>query len=157
MKILIKSRNFVERLLEIDPSFILGSYFISIFSSGDDSPFPNRFNVLKLNFDDVSNIPDECHPDKPFNHHTDILFTKQHAKEIHNFLNAIGEKNERKLYIHCDNGIRRSGAIGVVLNEYFNKNGHKNQNDLVFFNFFNNHISPNPYVERIMRKELFDK
>ena len=54
MKIFVESRKYIERMNDLNPDWIQGKHIISIFSKGDVSPLPDRFNILKLEFDDVA-------------------------------------------------------------------------------------------------------
>ena len=62
---------------------------------------------------------------------------------------------KKLFYIHCDAGISRSGAVGYILNEYFNKYLIDNKEDYKFFEMNNSQIMPNPLVVRLLKKELF--
>ena len=67
---------------------------------------------MKLEFDDVSerDVDNNC-----------IFFDEILAKKIQEFVNDIPINSEKSIYIHCDAGVSRSGAVGYILNEYFNK------------------------------------
>lgn len=66
-------------------------------------------NILKLQFDDAVEDPD----------HNLMLFDERIAGKIVDFIRSID--TERLLFVNCGAGISRSGAIGEVLNDYFNK------------------------------------
>ena len=154
MKILVVPRHFIEKELKNNHNWISGKWIISIFSHEDFSPLPDRYSILKLEFDDVtekdiggwSNLPDKC-----------IFFNQNHALKIHNFIkdieNCVNHANE--MYVHCDAGVSRSGAVGYMLNEWFNKFIKKNREDNEFFIQNNHHIMPNPLVVRILKQEFF--
>ena len=74
-------------------------------------------------------------------------------KLIHNFIKLI--KSNLPFYIHCDAGISRSGAIGYMLNEYFNKFINENDEDNMFFINENKHILPNPFIISTLKRQLF--
>lgn len=141
MKIFVKSRKWIENNLEFNPEWHRGKYIISIFGSYNQSPFSQRFNVLQLKFDDVTEKDEEG-----------IHFNKEMAKQIINFIKDIEDK---PIYVHCDAGISRSGAIGYMLNEWFNKFIEINKEDNKFFLSENSHIMPNPEVVRILKNEMF--
>lgn len=148
MKIIVKSRDWIKRKLEKDLLFYTKANFISIFSKDSYSPFPDRFNVLKLNFDDVTEV------DKNESDANQLLFFNEDiANQIVNFINSINK--ERILFVHCDAGISRSGAVGYVLNEYLNKYLENNEEDDRYFKIENPGIAPNSLVVQILKPKLF--
>ena len=149
MKILVVPRKFIIQNIEKNPDWILGKWIISIFSSNSYSPISDRFNILKLNFDDIAER------DLGSTKNSEIFFNENHAKKIHEFIKNINIDNVQPIYIHCDAGVSRSGAVGYILNEYFNKFLRDNNEDNEFFKRKNSHILPNPLVVRILKKELF--
>ena len=148
MRILIKSRKWVEDRLDKDMFFCRKYNFISIFSSGDYSPFPEQSNsLLELEFDDITDSDRlRTSPDAP----TLILFHDDHAAQIVRFIHRINRK--KTMIIHCDAGISRSGAVGQVLNEYCNRILENNPNDYALFAADNPDIIPNPLVFRILQR-----
>ena len=54
-------------------------------------------------------------------------------------------------------GISRSGAVGEVLNDYFNKYLEFNALDDEYFRRLNRQIQGNPLVRRVLRETLFGK
>lgn len=84
-----------------------------------------------------------------------MFFDKQDAKHIHEFARDIIDDGSKPIYIHCDAGVSRSGAVGYILNEYYNKFLTDNKEDYDFFNLKNSHILPNPLVVRLLKKEFF--
>jgi predicted protein tyrosine phosphatase len=149
MKIFVVPRQYIKKEIEKNQNWILGKWIISIFSIGSYSPISDRFNVLKLNFDDISER------DIDTNSHNEIFFDENHAKKIHEFIDNISENDAKPIYVHCDAGVSRSGAVGYILNEYFNKFITNNENDYKAFNVNNSHIMPNPLVVRLLKRELF--
>lgn len=151
MKITVLSRGQVKRLHKKDAKFHKSHWFISIFSSEIEnqknsySPLPDGSNILKLKFDDVT--------EKDFDYY--IHFNKDMAKRVINFIKNIKDDGTMDFIVHCDAGVSRSGAIGYMLNEYFNKFLKRNQEDIDFFNTINAHIMPNPEVTRILKQEMF--
>lgn len=152
MKILVVPRRFVEKQVDSNPNWIQNKWVISIFSHDSVSPVQDRFNVLKLEFDDVSerdmggwsSISDNT-----------IFFNEDQAKQIHKFIASIPIDSDKIFYIHCDAGVSRSGAVGYMLNEWFNKFLSINKEDQNFFKQNNSHIMPNPLVVRLLKRELF--
>lgn len=146
MKIFVKSRQWMENQLQNNPEWFMNKWIISIFSSHgnkDYSPFPDRYNICKLQFDDVTEIdPDECH------------FSVELAIKLIDFINQINSEN-KPIYIHCDAGVSRSGAIGYLLNEWYNKYLKTNEADKRIFEQYNSHIMPNPEVVRILKRAMF--
>lgn len=154
MIISVYSRNQVKRMYKKDPMFYKQHWFISIFSSEMEdqngktasySPLPDGANILKLKFDDVT--------EKDSNYY--IHFNSNHAKKIVDFIKNIKDDGSMDMIIHCDAGVSRSGAVGYLLNEWFNKFINVNLTDDSYFHMRNSHIMPNPEVVRILKLELF--
>lgn len=134
----------------------MNKWIISIFSTErgiDFSPLPDRYNILKLQFDDVSE------KDNIWSSENDniIFFNEEYAKKIYEFIKEIKVNDKKEFYIHCDAGVSRSGAVGYLLNEYFNKFLTNNKIDDEAFKMNNSHIMPNPLVVRVLKNELFGK
>lgn len=145
MKIFVRSRYWIEQQLKHDPNWHFNKWIISIFSSDNQSPFLPRFNVLPLQFDDVSEVDlDGLH------------FSETHAEEIVKFIKEIN-KTDKPIYVHCDAGVSRSGAVGYMLNEWFNKYIENNSDDVQKFKENNPHILPNPLVVRLLKNAMFGK
>ena len=125
-------------------------YFISIAGAADGCEYPHYYltkdskRVLHLLFDDVT----ESEKGNP----AVILFDKEHANKIFEFIKTI--PNDVEIFINCAAGISRSGAVGTVLNEYFNQN---NKEDYQYFYKVNSQIMPNPMVKRILFETIFGK
>lgn len=157
MKIFIVSRFYIENQLAKNINWPINKWIISIFSTEkgiDFSPLPDRYNILKLQFDDVSE-KDNIGCSSLINNI--IFFNKEHAKKIHEFIKEIKVNDKKEFYVHCDAGISRSGAVGYLLNEYFNKFLTDNKIDNAAFKMNNSHIMPNPLVVRVLKNELFGK
>ena len=157
MKIYVCSRAEIKGMLKINKEFAKKNYFISIYSSEIDygwgmngepklSPLPNLPNVCKLCFDDVTEKDKEQNV---------IHFNKEHAQKIMEFLKTVKDDGKMEFYVHCDAGVSRSGAVGYLLNEYFNKFLKMNRIDNEAFRMNNSHIMPNPEVMRILKLEMF--
>ena len=133
--------------LRPDAEFWRENNFISIRHSAETDP--NRAipvdgdNILKLRFDDAVEDPD----------HTLVLFDAETAGEIVRFIRRIDTR--RLLFVNCAAGISRSGAVGEVLNDYFNKYLECNPLDDEYFRRTNRQIQGNPLVRRILREALF--
>lgn len=123
--------------------------FITIrnsFQTDADCAVPvNGEHILKLCFDDATTDPDG----------TLILFDESIARRIAEFIKRID--TGRTLYINCAAGISRSGAVGEVLNDYFNRYREINEQDFVYFRTYNRQICGNPLVRRILREVLWEK
>lgn len=102
-------------------------------------------NVLKLQFDDAVEDPE----------HSLVLFDERIAAQIVDFIHRMD--TERPLFINCGAGISRSGAVGEVLNDYFNKYLERNELDDEYFRRMNRQIQGNPLVRRILREALFGR
>ena len=104
-------------------------------------PFSEEFldadNLLILYFDDV----EEGFPN---------AMTPEQAKQIVDFIRI---EDDRPIIVHCTAGISRSGAVGEVLNWYFNR---FEANDLDYrkFEIMHPDIVPNAHVRRLLLTEL---
>jgi predicted protein tyrosine phosphatase len=95
--------------------------------------------LLKLAFGDV----------KPtYSYEDEILFNKDHARQIISFVNNLKEIDT--LVIHCHAGVSRSGAVGVFLAKYLNVDFEK-------FKEENKNISPNEYILDLLMEESNSK
>lgn len=100
-------------------------------------------HVLKLCFDDATVNPDDSL----------ILFDETMAQEIAAFVHKLD--TERPLFINCAAGISRSGAVGEVLNDYFNRYLADREADCRYFQEHNRQVCGNPLVRRILSSTLF--
>lgn len=151
MKIYVKSRLWMENILKNIPDFYMGKNIISIYSQNSYSPFSDRWNILKLEFDDVT---DDFRNDLNSNDY--LFFNEDHAKQIKKFADEMNKNHE--FYVHCDAGVSRSGAVGYVFNEYFNKYLEDNKDDYERFELIHKYlISPNGLVVRLLKKEMFEE
>ena len=151
MKINVVPRMFVKKMMNKDQNWYKDKWIISIFSTpiccplSAFSPFPNASNVLKLQFDDVT----EKDQDAGLKH-----FTPEMAAKIKEFISNIKDDGSKDFWVHCDAGVSRSGAVGYLLNEYFNKFLSDNRVDRNYYET-ENCVMPNPEVVRILKNELF--
>ena len=141
MKIFVVPKKFI---IKQDDVFFSKNNIINIRSSFDDYNLPNSFSLLRLIFDDVT----EKEQDESY-----VKFSEKHAQEIFNFITNMDKS--KYLFVNCDAGISRSGAVGFCLNEYFNKYLEDNKKDYEFFVQENYQISPNPLVKRLLNNKLF--
>ena len=148
MKIRVLPRIFFEKIKgTAEEDRLLESYrIISINSSrGDDSlpPFSernlNHRNLLYLTFDDVSNEPD------PEDHDDCVLFSTRQAEAVMRF----ADDGSTPMLIHCTAGISRSGAVGEILDWYFNRYITDNPADHLFFTQNNRQILANTLVRKV--------
>ena len=104
-------------------------------------PFSEEFldadNLLILYFDDV----DEGFPN---------AMTPKQAKQIVEFVRI---EDDRPIIVHCTAGISRSGAVGEVLNWYFNR-FEADDSDYRKFEIMHPDIVPNSHVRRLLLTEL---
>ena len=77
---------------------------------------------------------------------------KWRKNKIFEFIKTI--PNDSEIYINCAAGISRSGAVGFVLNEYFNQDNYEHYER---FKKVNMQIQPNPMVKRILHETIFGK
>lgn len=120
-------------------------------SSGYDSepPFAKGHmeskNLLCLVFDDYFGIPED-----PVERSRVALFTPEHADRIMRFV----DDGSMPLVVHCTQGVSRSGAVGYVLDRYFNSVLANNERDYEYFMARNPFIMPNPNVVEVFLKYL---
>ena len=104
-------------------------------------PFSEEFldadNLLILYFDDV----EEGFPN---------AMTPEQAKQIVDFIRI---EDDRPILVHCTAGISRSGAVGEVLNWYFNR-FEADDSDSRKFEIMHPDIVPNSHVRRLLLTEL---
>lgn len=140
----MRSQYYTDKNWYNDPN----KYFISIAGLADGCEYPCPFltkdskRVLHLLFDDVT----ETEKDNP----CIIIFNDDHANKIFEFIKTIPDEDDITIYVNCAAGISRSGAVGYVLNIYFNKFINENNKDFELFNKVNKHIQPNPFVKRLL-------
>ena len=105
-------------------------------------PFSEEFlhaeNLLVLYFDDV---------DVGQSH----AMTPEQAKLIVDFVRIL---DPRPIIVHCTAGISCSGAVGSVLNWYFNRYLKDNHGDYLLFQLMHRDLVPNAHVRRLLLKEL---
>ena len=154
MKIRVLPRAFFEKIkgTPTEAELLAKSKIISINSSwgfDDTPPFSpellNHPHLLTLTFDDICN-----EPETPEDLGNAILFNKDMALAIMRFV----DDGKLPLLVHCTAGISRSGAVGEVLNWYFNRYLESNNADDEDFVQNNHQIQPNTLVRRIMLKVL---
>ena len=154
MKIKVLPRIFFEKVkgTSVEAELLANSKIISINSSwgfDDTPPFSeellNHPHLLTLTFDDICNEPET--PEDPGNA---VLFNETIAQQIMRFV----DDGKQPLLVHCTAGISRSGAVGEVLNWYFNRYLERNTQDDEDFTQNNRQIMPNFIVRRIMLKVL---
>ena len=154
MKIRVFARMFFEKIkgTPTEVELLEKSKIISINSSwgfDDTPPFSeellNHPHLLTLTFDDICN-----EPETPEDLGNAILFNEDMAHAIMRFV----DDGKLSLLVHCTAGISRSGAVGEVLNWYFNRYLETNTADDEDFVENNRQILPNTIVRRIMLEVL---
>ena len=154
MKIKVLPRIFFEKVkgTSTEAELLANSKIISINSSwgfDDTPPFSeellNHPHLLTLTFDDICN-----EPETPEDLGNAVLFNENMAQQIMRFV----DDGKLPLLVHCTAGISRSGAVGEVLNWYFNRYLERNAADDEEFTQSNRQIQPNTIVRRIMLKVL---
>ena len=78
------------------------------------------------------------------------LFMPEHADRIMRFV----DDGSMPLVVHCTQGVSRSGAVGYVLNRYFNRVLATNEKDYEYFMTRNPFIMPNPNVVEVFLRFL---
>ena len=154
MKIRVLPRAFFEKIKGTPDEIELldNSKIISINSSwgwASEPPFSQAVrehaHLLVLNFDDIAN-----EPETPEDLGRAVMFSPEMAERIMRFV----DDGRMPLLVHCAAGISRSGAVGEVLNWYFNRYLTDNKTDYDDFIQNNRQILPNPLVRKIMMKVL---
>lgn len=147
MQIYVKARTFFEASQGSRREHCLfrTSRIISINNvsfPAEPPPFSEEFlhaeNLLVLYFDDV----DEGQPH---------AMTPEQAKRIVDFVRI---EDPRPIFVHCTAGISRSGAVGEVLNWYFNRYLKDNQGDYLLFQLMHRDLIPNAHVRRLLLTEF---
>ena len=151
MKIRVLPRAFFEKIkgTPTEAELLGKSKIISINSScgvDDTPPFSpellNHPHLLTLTFDDICN--ESATPEAA------ILFNENMAHAIMRFVDDW----KFPLLVHCTAGISRSGAVGEVLNWYFNRYLERNAADDEDFVRNNRQIQPNTLVRKILLQNL---
>ena len=154
MKIKVLPRIFFEKVkgTSVEAELLAKSKIISINSScgvDDTPPFSpellNHPHLLTLTFDDICN-----EPETPEDLGNAVLFNENMAHQIMRFV----DDGKLPLLVHCTAGISRSGAIGEVLNWYFNRYLKNNTSDDEDFVRNNRQIQPNTLVRKILLQNL---
>ena len=154
MKIRVLARMFFEKIkgTPTEVELLEKSKIISINSScgvDDTPPFSpellNHPHLLTLTFDDICSEPETLE-----DLGNAVLFNETMAEQIMRFV----DDGKLPLLVHCTAGISRSGAVGEVLNWYFNRYLETNTADDEDFELNNRQIQPNTIVRRIMLKVL---
>ena len=147
MQIYVTPRSFFEvcQGTERERQFFRDYRIISINSvsfPAEPPPFSGEFlkadNLLVLHFDDV----DEGFPN---------AMTPEQAKQIADFIRI---EDDRPIVVHCTAGISRSGAVGEVLDWYYNCWLEDNRQDHWGNERINSDIVPNSHVRRLLLAEL---
>lgn len=104
-------------------------------------PFSEQYltadNLLVLYFDDIDEGPN--------------AMTEEQAKQIVDF---VCNDDPRPIIVHCTAGISRSGAVGEVLNWYFNRYLEDDRATYRLFYVLNRGLIPNSHVRRLLLTEL---
>ena len=154
MKIRVLARMFFEKIkgTPTEAELLEKSKIISINSScgvDDTPPFSpellNHPHLLTLTFDDICSEPETLE-----DLGNAVLFNETMAEQIMRFV----DDGKLPLLVHCTAGISRSGAVGEVLNWYFNRYQERNAADDEDFTQNNRQIQPNTIVRRTMLKVL---
>lgn len=154
MKILVISATKAKKYNFKKDGSAIENNFITIRDHTVNHPvlkFYRQDNVLSLQFDDVESDDDP----ELLSKYQYVVFNEEMAKEIHAFIDRIDRS--KPLIINCFAGVSRSGAVGMVLNEYFNRYLENNEWDYDTFFIQNRQIMPNATVSRILKHELFGK
>ena len=146
MQIFVKARSFFEARqgTKLERKLFRDNRIISINSvsfPSEEPPFSEEFldaeNLLILYFDDV----DAGFPN---------AMTPEQACAIVDFVRL---EDNRPIIVHCTAGISRSGAVGEVLNWYFNR-FEADDSDYRKFEIMHPDIVPNAHVRRLLLAEL---
>ena len=145
MLILVKARSFFEaRMGSLREAAIMANYRVisinSVSFPAEPPPFSPRFlnakNLLILRFDDMDEGP--------------TAMTPEDARKIVDFI-GVGDL---PIIVHCSAGISRSGAVGSVLNWYFNRFLADNADECREFELRHPDLIPNAHVRKLLLDEL---
>ena len=148
MKITVLSRLDLHTLMTKHESnaeelFWPFAYVVSMSRSDQLPLFPEEhFGLLRMTFDDIE-FKDYT---KELRKAGRILFNREHAKEIIDFLRNVCVDRNRTLICQCSAGVSRSGAVGRFANELFDRDS------LDYKGFYENnpHIFPNGYIYNLL-------
>ena len=146
MRIEVKARTFFEARMgsESERRLMRTKRIISINDvsfPAEPPPFSDAYliadNLLVLYFDDVDEGATAMIPEQ--------------AEAIAEF---VCRPDPRPIMVHCAAGISRSGAVGSVLNWYFNRYLENNPREYRRFELAHPDIIPNAHVRRLLLKAL---
>lgn len=129
--------------------FLNGNCFISIYGTRDTSPLPDHPHVLKLMCDDLTLADMRMFTEEGWSHVT--LFDEDMADKTAAFIKNI-PNTCNSLIVHCDAGVSRSGAIGILANRYFNDEG--STDDEKFQRDSMPWLAPNSHMLMLLRPRL---
>ena len=147
MQIIVKARSFFEaRQGTIRETELFMKYRIisinNISFPAEPPPFSKEHltakNLLVLFFDDVEEGAN--------------AMTAEQAEQIADFVLRPGD--DRPIIVHCSAGISRSGAVGDVLNLYFNRYLADDEADYREFRLRHPDLAPNAHVRKLLLDEL---
>lgn len=162
MKITVKDRYYFEGLCGTaqEESIVNSHRIISVNSVRihEDPPFSWEYwtanNILLLHFDDADPADYPLlaeirlkNPKIPCYH----FMTDQDADAIVRF---VKKPDPRPIIVHCTAGISRSAAIGVALNDYFNRKLSLDEAEHERFFRLHQNISPNRHVMKLLWPRL---
>lgn len=162
MNILVKGRIYFEDLCGTPKEAeVMSSYRIISVNSvrvHENPPFSKKYwrakNVLVLHFDDAD-PSDYPYAEKAIDEYLQppkyAFMTESDAEAIVRF---VSQPDDRPIIVHCTAGISRSGAIGLVLNEYFNRKVMKDEIAHERFRRLHAYICPNLHVMKLLGKRL---
>lgn len=164
MNILIRPRDAVERAvrkyMESGERLTDKCSIISIYSKYGRSPVIDSVAdsdwVLKLEFDDVEPCDLAWQPAASCDY---VLFSQQQAEQVRDFFNKLKETRTRfeklPLVVHCDAGVSRSGAVGLMANYEFNlRHISTGQYDQILA-FYRNALFPNAWVGKCLAEAMY--
>ena len=146
MRIIVKARSFFEaRQGTIRETELFMKYRIisinDVSFPAEPPPFSKEYlaskNLLVLRFDDVEDGPNAMTPEQ--------------AKRIVDF---AFNGSRLPIVVHCSAGISRSGAVGSVLNLYFNRCIDDDETEYREFERRHPDLDPNARVRKLLEEEL---
>ena len=149
MKIFVKSKGWMQSTVEEEPDFFKDQAVISINDPNTSSPLTEQDckYSLFLYFHDITNEAEGYRAgiSRP------IMFAREDAKSVIDFLVKIWEDNVDELYIHCYAGFSRSAAVGIFANNYL----HWFDDCLQWVDFYrqNDAMRPNHWVLEKLTEE----
>jgi predicted protein tyrosine phosphatase len=150
--ILVLPRHTVENIIEVNKPAPYKWNLISIYGDSEELLTEGVIEVLRskglakhlsLEFWDLT---DKDYDEVKEEYLDAVLFEEGHARRIIKFVEGLQETDgPEKLFVHCDAGVSRSGAVGCFINDF--KGG-----DHFEMMKANPNIAPNAYISSVLNR-----